>query len=254
MEDEVDVIRDQMQDTRSALTDKLEALEQQVVNTVQSITTPVVETVETVKKAVEDTVGAVKETVQSTVDTVSNAAEQTVETVKETFDLPRQVERHPWLMMAGAVAAGYIGGRLLLPEHTGGRGEPTTSGSPFPDSMNRMAAAPEPRHNGHPDEAKSETRESKDESWFSSLTDTFGPEINQLKGLAIGAAVGVVRDLVTQSLSGEIGSRLKDWLNKLTERMGGKPFADPLLKPTPSEPDARVASQGSRDMGTGPRL
>jgi ElaB/YqjD/DUF883 family membrane-anchored ribosome-binding protein len=253
MEDEVDVIRDQMQDTRTALTDKLEALEQQVVNTVQSITNPVVETVETVKKAVEDTVGAVRDTVQSTASTLSGAAEQTMETVKETFDLSRQVERHPWLMMAGAVAAGYLGGRLLLPDNTGSKGQPTTSGSPFPDSMSRATAEP-PRHNGHHEGARTERAEPQEESWFSNLTETFAPEINQLKGLAIGAAVGVVRDLVTQGLKGEMGSRLKDWLNTLTEKVGGKPFAEPLIKPTQSESNDRGGSPGHRDRGTGPVL
>jgi len=253
VEDEIDVIRDQMQDTRTALADKLEALESQVVSTVQSITTPVVETVESVKRAVEETVDAVKDTVQSTVSTVSNAAEQTMESVKDTFDLSKQVERHPWLMMAGAVAVGYIGGRLLLPDNTGSTGTPTTSGSPFPDTMNRATAAPEPpRHNGHHDGARAETRESKDEGLLGSLTDTLGPEINQLKGLAIGAAVGVVRDLVTQSLSGEMGSRVKNWLNTLTEKVGGQPFNEPLIKPT-QQRDDRSATSG-RDVGTGPRL
>jgi len=257
MENEPEVIRDHMQDTRTALADKLEALEQQVVSTVQSITTPVTETVETVKKAVEDTVDAVRETVQSTVSTVTDAAQQTVDSVKETFNLPRQVERHPWLMMAGAAVVGYIGGRLLLPANTGSSGRPTTSGSPFPDSMNRMAAAPEPpRHNGHHDGSKAETRESEssDDGWFSGLADVFGSEINQLKALGIGALVGVVRDLVTQNLGGEMGSRLKDWLNKVTEKMGGKPFSQPLIKPTPEESDTRFASGCHRDPGDGPRI
>jgi len=255
MEDELEVIRDQMQDTRSALTEKLEALQEKVVNTVQSITNPVVETVETVKKAVEDTVGAVKDTVHSTVSTVSNAAEQTMETVKDTFNLSRQVERHPWLMMAGAVAVGYVGGQLLLPANTGSSGRPTTSGSPFPNSMNWAAAEPQaPRHNGHHEGGPGETRQSEsDESWLGSLMESFAPEINQLKGLAIGAAVGVVRDLVTQSLSGEMGSRVKDWLNHLTESMGGKPFEEPLIKRS-QQPDGRTATAGFRDRETGPRL
>jgi len=257
VENEPEVIRDQMQETRTALTDKLEALEHQVVSTVQSITNPVVETVETVKKAVEDTVCAVKDTVQSTVSTMTGAAEQTMETVKETFNLSHQVARHPWLMMIGAAAVGYIGGRLLLPDNTGSSGRPTTSGSPFPDSMNRMSAAPEPpRHNGHHDGARAETRESEssEENWFSGLTDMFGSEINQLKALGVGALVGVVRDLVTQNLGGEMGSRLKDWLNKVTEKMGGKPFSEPLIKPTPEGSDTRFASGCHRDPGDGPRI
>jgi len=240
-----------MQETRTALTEKLDRLEHQVVNTVQSITTPVVETVETVKKAVEDTIGAVRNTVQSTVSSVTCAAEKTAETVKETFNLSGHIQRHPWLTMAGAALVGYIGGRLLMPANTGSRGQPTTSGSPFPESMHRAAERPEPRgHNGrHEEEARDES-----ESLLGELTSYFGSEVNQLKGLAIGALVGVVRDLVTQNLSGEMGSRLKDWLNGVTEKMGGKPFNEPLVKPRSESSEERVASHSHRDGGGRARL
>jgi ElaB/YqjD/DUF883 family membrane-anchored ribosome-binding protein len=258
MENEPELIRDQMQETRTALTEKLEALEQQVVNTVQNITTPVTETVETVKKTVEETVCAVKDTVQSTVDTVTGAAQKTAETVKETFNLPRQVERHPWLAMLGAVAVGYIGGRLLLPEDTGSRGEPTTSGSPFPESMNRAVSEPH-EHNGR----HGKDTEEPSEGLLSGLMDAYSDELNQLKALGIGAVVGVVRDLVTQNVSGEIGSRLKDWMNGLTEKMGGKPFSEPIVPSSPEQPvspSTHFASSGPSgpaghsDLGTRARL
>jgi ElaB/YqjD/DUF883 family membrane-anchored ribosome-binding protein len=249
VEIEPEVIRDQMQDTRTALTEKLEALEQQVVNTVQNITTPVTETVQTVKRTVEETIDAVKGTVKSTVDSVTGAAEQTVESVKETFNIPRQVQRHPWLAMLGAVAAGYIGGRLLLPERTGRRGETTTSGTPFPDSMHRAAAEPT-AHNGRGNGAKEE-KEEEGEGLLSGLMDAYSDELNKLKALGIGAVVGVVRDLVTQNVSGEMGSRLKDWMNSLTEKMGGKPFADPIVPPTPEQP---VSEMDQHHFGGRPRL
>jgi len=95
MENEPELIRDQMQDTRTALTDKLDTLQQKVADTVESITTPVTETVQTVKDAVSDTVDSVKETVSDT-----------VASVKDTFNLPRQVEQHPWAMMLGSVLPG----------------------------------------------------------------------------------------------------------------------------------------------------
>src|SRR5262245_40678802 len=51
MENEPELIRDQMQETRTAMTEKLDTLQQKVSDTVESITTPVTETVQTVKEA-----------------------------------------------------------------------------------------------------------------------------------------------------------------------------------------------------------
>src|SRR5262249_38838293 len=90
MDDSPEVIRQQMEETRAALSEKLETLEQQVVGTVKDARAAVTDTVETVKGAVHDT----------------------VETVKETFDVSRQVERHPWAMLGGSIALGFLGGRL----------------------------------------------------------------------------------------------------------------------------------------------
>ena len=52
--------------------------------------------------SVEGTVASVKETMQASVDTV-----------KESLDLKGRVERHPWAMLGGAVATGFLGGWLL---------------------------------------------------------------------------------------------------------------------------------------------
>ena len=83
-DDELEVIRERMEETRSSLADKVDALENTIMGTVESATHSVAETVETVKEKVEGT----------------------VETVKEAFNLRRHIERHPWLAMGVSVATG----------------------------------------------------------------------------------------------------------------------------------------------------
>jgi ElaB/YqjD/DUF883 family membrane-anchored ribosome-binding protein len=98
MDNEQEIIRQQMEDTRTALKEKLETLEHQVVDTVQGATEAVSDTVETVKE---------------TVETVKETVEETVENVKETFNLAKHVQEHPWPAFACATVVGFLGGRLL---------------------------------------------------------------------------------------------------------------------------------------------
>ena len=67
--------------------------------------------VDNVKESVQGTVDSVKETVQGTVDSVKETMSDTVEGVKQTFDLHRQVDQHPYLMVGGAVVVGFVAGR-----------------------------------------------------------------------------------------------------------------------------------------------
>jgi ElaB/YqjD/DUF883 family membrane-anchored ribosome-binding protein len=243
MENEPEVIRDQLQGTRTALTEKLEALEQTVARTVENTTRPVVETVQTVTEATKETVGAVKDTVQQLRDTVTGGVEKTVETVKQTFNLSRQVQCHPWGMMLGSAAAGFLLGRLLPPASEIRESFGTSMGSRMASSQaepGRAALASEPRGNGHRRGAEREAREpeSAGESWLSGLWDTYHDEVEKLKGMGIAAVMGVVRDLVKQSVQGEVGERLGEWVNDLTQKMGGKPFSGPVLATERNEPDA----------------
>jgi ElaB/YqjD/DUF883 family membrane-anchored ribosome-binding protein len=79
-------IRQEIDNTRSAMANKLEALEDRVINTVQSA---------------QETV---KDSIQSAKDTVAS--------VKRTFDLKHQVEQHPWTMVGGCFLAGLALGHL----------------------------------------------------------------------------------------------------------------------------------------------
>jgi ElaB/YqjD/DUF883 family membrane-anchored ribosome-binding protein len=215
MPDEPEVIQQQMEQTRAALAEKLETLEQHVTGTVSDVT---------------NTVSAATNAVSETVETVKDAVGETVESVKEsvktTFDLAGHVDRHPWLLMGGAVAAGYFGGRLLntASAHHGYEGhvgrsasQPMGPASPGPtagSSAGRYYA--EPAHPASP-------------GWLSILTNRFGREIGQLKSLAVGAAIGVVRDAVVNAAPEPLRPQLKDVINDITEKLGGKAFAEPVL-------------------------
>jgi len=98
MADNPEVIRQQMDETRSHLAEKLQALENQVSSTVEETTAALSETVEAVKETVENVTEIVEETVQS---------------CGQLFDLRQQTERHPWLVFGGSVALGCLAAQLL---------------------------------------------------------------------------------------------------------------------------------------------
>jgi len=264
----------QMEGTRASLAQKLETLENQVVGTIQDATSTVSETVQQVKDAVTGTVETVKETVEGTVDSVKDTVQGTVDSVKETFDLRRQVENHPWLMFGGSFAVGFVAARLMQrygPEV----GMPTWQGVSsavrhFPDHFSSMT---HPSHYtgvgqsaaGYPYEAAQERREepapqreprAQRPGLLESLTSTLAPEMSKLKGLAIGVALGLVRDMVTQKAPPEIGTQLADMVNDFTSRLGGQVFHEPVLQTFTGDRSQGQSGQGhagssQHDFATG---
>lgn len=86
----------------SGLVDTAETLEQGVRDTAQEATDAVSDTMATVGSAVDETAGVVRA-----------ALEDGAASVRRAFDLPRQVRRQPWLMVAGAVLVGWMAGVAL---------------------------------------------------------------------------------------------------------------------------------------------
>jgi ElaB/YqjD/DUF883 family membrane-anchored ribosome-binding protein len=238
MDNEAEVIKQQMEEKRTDLTEKLEKLEQQVVDTVQSTT-----------NAVTDTVESVKEVVQETVDTVKGSVEETVESVKQTFDLRRQVENHPWLMLGGSVAAGFVAGRLLEGLMPAPRESYYDEALPPPSSGNvPINGGGRSYRYGEEAAARREfappsTSEPPQKSWLTVLTQQFAPEIDKLKGMAIGAALGVVRDMVKNALPEELGGKVSEMIDDVTQKMGGEPFKSPVV----SESSGQESSQRQPD-------
>src|SRR5262249_60517748 len=123
---------------------------------------------------------------------------------------------HPWLMRAGAVGVGFVGGRLLLsatsstrtPRPTFAPATPTFgSGAGFAARETTPAASVGPRR-----------------SWWSFITDHYSEELNQLKGLAIATVGGVVRDALVSSVPPTLADRVREVVDGLTSKMGGKPI------------------------------
>jgi len=248
MDHETEVIREQMDETRADLTQKLETLENKVLGTIEDTTNTVEKTVESVKDAIEGTVETVKESVA-----------ETMETVRETFDLPEHVRNHPWLMFGGSVAAGFVAGHLFsrfMPAE--GRRFFRRGHTP---SLSTMASQPPEPPSYSPNGGRYEqpvsrpepaytpqAREEARPGIFGSLTNMFGAELNKLKGLAIGTALGLVRDTIKQAGTPEIGDKLAEMIDGITTKLGGEVLKGPLFEK--SEHASACPPPQSRTEGT----
>ncbi len=228
-----DTLRHQMEQTRTSLAEKLEVLEQKVTTTIEEATEAVSDTVETVKETVAETIGTVKETVTDTVGTVKNTVASTVEAVRETLDLKAQVQQHPWLMVGGSFAVGFLGGCFLGPKRPGeaalwspseAAAEPESLSTPTwsPLSSREFETRGAPRRPGLWDQ----------------LLSAFGSEFDKLKGMAIGAIGSAVRDVVTESLPEQFKPRVTDIIQDFTAKLGGEVFPGRVLPETQDQQES----------------
>jgi hypothetical protein len=241
MDNETDVTREQMDETRASMSEKMETLEQRVV----------------------DTVHGAAETVTHTVANVKDAVHATVENVKDTVDVRLQMTRHPWTMVGGCIALGFLGGYLLF-RHTAA--QPSASG------MSRPAFPDRPRITEQPNGVAKDFRIPEqafgkrpvpdvapsvgDPGWLERLHTRFGSQMDTVKGLAIGAALGVARDMITQSSPEVMKAALVDVIDGLTVRMGGEPLHGPVLNGGPHAAGERPNESYSSSMeqrGTAPQ-
>lgn len=225
MAEKPEVIRHQMEETRAALTEKIEALEEKVVGTVQEATSAVSETVDTIKEATQETVGTVKDTVQ-----------ETVSAVRDTFDLELQFQRHPWVLLGGSVAVGYVAGRLL-----------DRSAGPAPRPETPRVTPAVAQTNGHAEKVLPPPAEEPKGAWLGPVNEALQPGLTTLKGLAIGTLMALVRDAVTRSLSDEAGMKLREVMDDVTVRLGGQPLHEPIIK---SEVSREEIARMQRPPGT----
>jgi len=193
MENE-ELIREDMEKTRESLTEKLETLEKKLVDSVQGATSAVKETMSTVKETMHEG----------------------VETAKAAVDIPAHVEKQPWLMLGGSVLAGYILGTLL-------ESRKRPDALPPPQSQ-PLKSSHQPTHgNGHSKREKRETPaapQAKQEGWFAMLE----PEVNHIKGLALGVALGTVREMLTEQVPPHLAGELRNVIDAVTKKVGGEPL------------------------------
>jgi hypothetical protein len=244
MENEVtreeDRIREEMKETRSALTEKLEKLEEKVSSTVEGATSTVTDTVQTVKETVQDTtsavtetVGAIKDSVKETVGVIKDTVAEGVQGLGEMLNLKRQTERHPCGVFAGAIVAGFVGGKLLLPSAA-----PASTAPPTPKPTGAHHGNGELRERMRGEDAQ------QDESpgWLGKLQQEFGAEIAQLKSMAIGMLMQGVKDLLVNSLPAQWKPQVEQLMSrvgaKLTGRDESKSAEERQQSQTPAQPSS----------------
>jgi len=199
MENETDMIRDQMAETRTSLTEKIDKLQEQVLGTVEGTTRTVTQTVEAVQEAVQDTVGSVKESFQDTVDTVKSA-----------FDLSEQMNKHPWLMMGGAVAVGFLGGRMLLGHDYKALPPPSDGSAPRRPPSRTEATT-----------AAVSSAASATAGWLEELA---APLLKQAEQMALGMLAGVASDLIHSSAPEGMRGQLNEMVEKFASSAGTTPI------------------------------
>jgi len=188
MENDTEVIRQQMADTRSALSEKVEAVEELVSSAVKETAQAVTKTVETVTNTVENTVNTVSDSVES---------------VKDAFNVSACVEKYPWGAMAGSVALGYTLGLLLTPPKDG------TSTGTSTGTLGAFASSPTA--------STGETAPSSSGSFLSS----WAPIIDKVKGLAVGSAAGLLGEMVMNMVPDNLKSEVSRLIDDTTRNLGG---------------------------------
>lgn len=215
-------IRDQMKNTLESLSEKLETVEQEVTQTVHGAAEAVNQTVDTIKETVsavretvEDSVSAVKDTVEGSFSAVKQTMTESYATVKDWMDVRAHVENHPLFCMACSIATGYCIASMF-------------ERSPMTTVMAQAAEQPRPAGgNGHhraPRESRASNEKRGRESVLSSLFAQFQPELNELKGLALGTLLGTAREALASAMPNEIGQKIGEIIDQVTTKLGGKPL------------------------------
>jgi ElaB/YqjD/DUF883 family membrane-anchored ribosome-binding protein len=222
VDDELEVIRHQMEEKRASLADKLDLLENQVMETVQEATASVNKVVDTVTSTVGTVTENVQDTVKSVKDTLTEGVHETVETVKETLDIRQQVRNHPWGAFAGSVALGVVGGYLLGGSRAGGgqRRAGTWGPSPSPpETSYTPSPTPSPARSFVPEEPAGRQEPSP-------LQEAAATAMSSLRGLAIGALMGVIREVAANNLPAALKDEVAGMLNQMNTKLGGKDLGD----------------------------
>lgn len=199
---ETELIRLQMDQTRTALAEKLESLETKVLGTIATTT-------ESVGKTVEEVGTTVRETTRD----VRAIMHETINSVRDALDVSRQIQHHPWAMVGGCVLVGYIGG-VLLDHFERGRlpSLPLAPEQLLPhdaELRERIESTPPARRSGS--------------SFLKALVDSFAPELDKLKAAAIGLTIAALRDKIGDSVPPQTRKDFTEFMDRVTVKLGGTP-------------------------------
>jgi hypothetical protein len=211
---------------------------------------------------VQETVSTVKDTVQDTIIAVKDSVKEGVGAVKDVFDISGHVEQHPWAMFGGSIAVGFVVGRFFASEVTTSSKEASRGASQDFEAWEREGGASETAlrrssdaasfgahhngHNGHSEHPSYKRDEPearpKSSEGLGGWLKAFAPEIEKLKGLAIGALMGTLRETVAHAAPAHVKEPLVDVINSMTEKLGGEPVPEASQEEQSMERTPRWAS------------
>jgi len=175
VDSELEMIRSEMDVTRDSLAHKIGELESQVRDTVAGAS---------------EAVAATKEGVKEVVDSVSETVTSVKESIKETFDIKKHVEDHPWASVGIAVALGATGGLLVGPSRSAFIPPPSSGHAPSGYTPSGYSPA---------SQAASAFDSAPSASAARAEPGLMGSIFSKLQTLAITSLVDVVQDMVRQS-------------------------------------------------------
>jgi len=191
MEQQPEVIREQIEQTRESLSNKLESLENQVKQTIGTV---------------EHTVESVTGTVEGAVEAVSNTMHKTYENIRDALDIPRHARRHPYAMAGGALALGVVAGWWVKRQM-----RPT----PFAGSH---AAERVAQHDGQ-----------SGKSWFAHVLTPLTDELHHLKGIGLGFLFGLARDALERSAPPNLAPKVRQIIDDMRQRAGAMVMTSPVF-------------------------
>jgi ElaB/YqjD/DUF883 family membrane-anchored ribosome-binding protein len=224
VDNELEVIRHQMEEKRASLADKLDALEDQVLETVHEAATAMTSTV-------RDVTGVV--------DSVKDNIHETVESIKETFNLSDRIRRHPWASVAGAFASGFAGAFLL--SRSSRQQEPPQPTPPRRET-NGFAHGPvrAPVTDQQPAASSSEQT--------SPLGIAVTEALNTIKGMAVGTLLGVLNEVVGDAVPASMKPEVEQLFGDLNTRLGGKALHK-LVFPSGASNESEPSKGGTHEPG-----
>lgn len=179
---------------------EIEAKRREIMRNVKQTCTELAAKFEQLHRQVLKPVEVAKDAVASTVETVTDTVSSARHAVES---VGKQVAKRPWLAMFGSIAAG-LGAGLLM----GGTSTTTTEAAPLSPTFNGFAASvPTP----------------------SSKPSFISAQFNKLTGVAVGAGLAVVRDLVKDKMPAWADAA-DSIASDLTEQFGAVPFKAPILQ------------------------
>lgn len=220
MSDSPEVIQAQMEETRESLADKLEELGNKVSHTVEKVT-----------DTVENTVEAVTETAEQAAEAVTETAQQAAHAVRETLDIPSHIQNHPWLWLGGSLAVGYLAGRLMpSASHTVYQKAQHTAQSVRDYLEPQARYVPTPEQHVSPEHVHAAPQKNGHSSTLGFLggllepiQEAMGPEMERLKGMAIGATLSLLRDVAIDAIPDTFKEQVGEVFDNVTRRFGGEP-------------------------------